>query len=141
MPKGVRETFAIIFLGFILVYNFYLYFGVTVNSPENYYAFRSDLTAVSKYLNERARPSQTFLSLDKFSVQTVDYLTSDTNRPYTLVDPASTYQLKLNSGDQVIFTMSTLFDRTKFLEHHKSVQLIKQEHNRFGQVIMQVYQR
>jgi len=135
-----RTVIAMLFLSFIFIYNFALYFGVAANSPEYYYAFRSDLTVVSGYLNKYGNQSNTFLSLDKFSVQTVDYLTTETGNPYTLVNPADTWQLKLQSGDQVVFTMSTLFDRIRFRQYHPDAKIISQVKNRFGQVIMEVYQ-
>lgn len=64
-----------------------LYFGVAANSPENFYAFRSDLTAVSKYLNEHGKRDSTYLVLDKFSVQTVDYLTTKEGKSSCDRDP------------------------------------------------------
>jgi 4-amino-4-deoxy-L-arabinose transferase-like glycosyltransferase len=136
-----KYYFAILFFLIVGVYNFYLYFVVAANSPDYYYAFRSDLTSVSKYLNERNSKDKTYLSLDTFSVQTTDYLTTQTNQPYILVDPASTYQIKLKKGDQVIFTMSTLFDRIKFLENHRSVKLVREEINQFGRITMLVYEQ
>lgn len=134
-----RVAYALIFLSAIFVYNFFLYFGVSANSPEYYYAFRSDLTNVSNYLNERDLKSQTYLSLDKFSVQTVDYLTTRADNPYILLEPAQTYEVKLSSGDQVIFTQSTLFDRIKFRQFHPETKLVKIEKNKFGEIVMLVY--
>lgn len=84
------------------------YFGVAYNSPENFYSFRSDLTTVSTYLNAHGNRENTYLVLDKFSVQSVDYQTTKDgktscdrtpayrsqncednpiNMPYTQVDP------------------------------------------------------
>ena len=134
-----RTVVAVLFLSFIFIYNFVLYFGVAASSPEYYYAFRSDLTTVSNYLNERSIPNATYLSLDKFSVQTVEYLTTEYGNPYILLDPANTYQVKLRPGDVVVFTMSTLYDRIRFREAHPKTELIKQERNKFGQIIMEVY--
>lgn len=89
-----------------------LYFGVAGQSPEYFYAFRSDLTAVSKYLNAQGNRNSTYLVLDKFSVQTVDYLTTKegksscdrdpnyrpagcvdnpNNKPYMQVDPEDSW--------------------------------------------------
>ena len=134
-----RTVIAVLFLSFIFIYNFVLYFGVAASSPEYYYAFRSDLTVVSQYLNERRSQRTTYLSLDKFSVQTVEYFTTESGTPYILVDPANTYQVKLNPGDVVVFTMSTLYDRIRFKETHPEAKLILQERNKFGQIIMEVY--
>ena len=139
--RDARAVIAIIFLSAVFLYNFYLYFGVAAGSPEYYYAFRSDLTAVSEYLNSRNKKETTYLSLDKFSVQTVDYLTTATNNPYLLVDPAHTYEVKLKKGDQVVFTMSTLYDQTKFSQTHRRAQLVREERNQFGQIIMLVYEQ
>lgn len=136
-----RIVITALFLSFIFIYNFYLYFGVAARSPEYYYAFRSDLTTVSQYLNEHGSRAGTYLSLDKFSVQTVDYLTTEAENPYTLLNPENTWQVKLKPGDEVIFTMSTLFDRLKFRDAHPNAKLIKQERNRFGQIIMEVYEQ
>jgi 4-amino-4-deoxy-L-arabinose transferase-like glycosyltransferase len=130
-----------IFLTGIFIYNFYLYFGVAIASPDYYYAFRSDLTEVSHYLNERNQKDSTYLSLDKFSVQTVDYLTTENGQPYELLDPQYTYQVNLDSGDHVVFTMSTLYDITKFVEAHPDAELVLESKNEFGQVIMRVYKK
>lgn len=146
MPDGKYlkvEKFLVasIFIFTIFVYNFILYFGVAASSPDNYYAFRSDLTTVSKYLNQRNLKTRTYLSLDDFSLQTVDYLTTDKNNPYIVVDPAHTFEVNLKPGDQVIFTQSTIFDRQKFLEFHPNAELVDEVRNQFGQIIMLVYQQ
>ena len=49
-----RYYFLGIFAATLIIYNFNLYFTVAANSPDYYYAFRSDLTAVSDYLTRRA---------------------------------------------------------------------------------------
>ena len=146
MPHGKHLRFekiltGTIFISTILVYNFIAFFGIAASSPDYYYAFRSDLTTVSNYLNERNLKDRTYLSLDEFSVQTTEYLTSDKNQPYILVDPAHTYEVKLKAGDQVVFTQSTVFDRTKFIEYHPTAKLINETRNQFGQIIMLVYQQ
>ncbi len=139
--RDFKYYFATIFLATIFVYNFYLYFGVAAASPDYYYAFRSDLTTVSNYLNSRNQRTKTYLSLDAFSVQTVEYLTSEKNQPYILVDPARTYEVKLKPGDQVIFTQSTIYDRLKFIQNHPDAKLVKQDLNQFDQLLMLVYQK
>ncbi|MBX4191579.1 MAG: hypothetical protein KW804_02140, partial [Candidatus Doudnabacteria bacterium] len=135
-----KYYFATLFLVIVAVYNFQLYFVVAASSPEYYYAFRSDLTGVSSYLNQRNLKEQTYLSLDTFSVQTVDYFTTTKNQPYILVDPAHTYEIKLKKGDQVVFTMSSLFDSKKFCENHPTARLVKQDLNQFGLTTMTVYE-
>lgn len=136
-----RQLITGVFLLSIFIYNFYLYFGIAAASPQYYYDFRSDLTTVSNYLNERNDKQKTYLSLDEFSVQTVEYFTTEKNNPYILVNPERTYQVNLKSGDQVVFTMSTLFDITKFKKRYPKAKLVLQEENKFGQPIMMVYQQ
>lgn len=136
-----RAIIAAAFIGILLVSNYRLYFRVAASSPEYYYAFRSDLTTVSDYLSARNQKAKTYLSLDEFSVQTVDYLTTTTLQPYILLDPANTYQVKLKKGDQVIFTQSTIFDRLKFIKTHPNAKLINEQLNQFGEIIMLVYEQ
>lgn len=116
------------------------YFVYYANSPEAYYAYRSDLTVVSDYLNMRNNAQKTFLSLDKFSEQTVLYLTTETKNPYQLVIPEKSYDVKLSPGDQVIFTQSTLFDIIKFKQYHPAAKLVRKEKNKFGETIMEAYE-
>lgn len=130
-----------VFLSAIFIYNFFLYFGVAAGSAEYYYAFRSDLTPVSEYINSRNQKEKTYLSLDKFSVQTVDYLTTTKNQPYVLLVPEHTYQVTLMPQDQVVFTQSTLFDIKKFVEYHPSAKLVNETKNQFGGVIMRIYEQ
>ena len=129
-----------IFLLAISLYNFNLYFGVSANSAEFHYAYRSDLTTVSEYLNERNLKEKTFLVLDDYSVQTPDFLTSKNSQPYILLDPAKSYEVKPKAKDRIIFTQSTIFDSKKFEEYHPNAKLIVREFNRFNQEIMRVYE-
>ncbi len=122
------------------VYDFNLYFNVDANSSEFYYAYRSDLTVVSDYLNERNLKKKTYLVLDEYSVQTPEYLTLGNNQPYILVDPATSYKRKMSSGDQIVFTQSTMFDTKKYKEENQDIKIVKQEFNKFGQEIMRVYE-
>jgi 4-amino-4-deoxy-L-arabinose transferase-like glycosyltransferase len=141
LPKRAALLTVFVFISGIFMYNFYLYFGIAASSPDYYYAFRSDLTLVSGYINKRNQKEKTYLSLDKFSVQTVDYLTTETGRPFVLLDPAATFEVSLRRGDHVIFTQSTMFDRLKFKQTHPSAQLIVETINKFGQPVMLVYQQ
>src|SRR5258708_36298926 len=93
------------------------YFVYAKNSNENYYAFRSDLTKVSDYLIKNNDKPHTYLVLDNFSMQTVDYLTANQSRPYVVVYPANAYKLHLSAGDKVVFTHSTLADYQKFSQY------------------------
>lgn len=95
----------------------------------------------SKYLNERHSKENTYLVLDEYSVQTVDFLTAKNNQPYVLVDPALSYQTELNPNDQIIFTQSTIFDTRKFEQYHSDVKLVKQGFNQFGEEILKIYEQ
>jgi len=132
--------FFALFLITNLLYDYHLYFNVSANSPEFYYAYRSDLTVVSNYLNQRNLKEKTYLVLDKYSVQTPEFLTAKYNQPYILVDPAASYQTILNSKDQIVFTQSTIFDAKKFEEYHHEATIKNKAYNRFGQEIMRVYE-
>ncbi len=129
-----------LYLAFIIINSYTAYFITYANSPEVYYSYRSDLTVVSDYLNTRNNKTKTYLSLDAFSEQTMLYFTTLTNNPYQLVLPEKSYEVKLTPGDQIIFTQSTLFDITKFKESYPDTKLIIEEKNKFGQIIMKVYE-
>lgn len=133
-------VFTGVFCVLIISYNYYLVFQVAAKSPDMYYAYRSDLTDVSNYLNQRNNKSQTYLSLDDFSVQTVEYLTTETNNPYQLVDPAHSFEVNPRSGDQIVFTQSTIYDTMKFIAAHPEATLIRVDKSPFGDIIMMVYQ-
>ncbi|MBI4049666.1 MAG: glycosyltransferase family 39 protein [Candidatus Doudnabacteria bacterium] len=136
-----RSLIAFVFLFSIFIYNYYAYFAVAAASSDYYYAFRSDLTTVSNYLIQRNQKTKTYLALDKFSVQTVDYLTTEKSQPYVLLVPENTYQVQLEKGDQVIFTQSSLIDSNKFEQYHPRAKLIKVEQNKFKEVIMLLYEQ
>jgi len=121
-----------------LIYNYSLYFIVNANSPDSYYSYRSDLTIVSNYLNQRNLKQKTYLVLDEYSVQTPDFLTQ--NQPYQLLDPAKSYLVQPNPEDQVVFTESTIFDTKKFEQYHTQAEIVKQEFNQFNQEILRVYE-
>lgn len=132
----------------LILQAYFLYFVYAANSPENYYYFRSDLTSVSNYLKQRCDKDNTYLVLDKFSVQTTDYMTSDRygnfsdpcNVPYKHVDPENSWELKgLKPGDEIIFTQSSIFDTKKFKQHHPEAKLKIEVRNKFNQAIMAVY--
>lgn len=149
----------VVCFGFALIaQTFVLYFIYAFNSPENFYAFRSDLTVVARYLTSHCEnvlsatgvssKNSTYLILDKFSVQTTDYTTSDPkghferpcNVPYMQVDPENSWELKnLQSGDQIVFTQSSIFDIKKFKQYHPKAQLHLEHRNKFGQAVMAVY--
>ncbi len=152
----VQKAFGLLVVCFVIglsLQSFSLYFVYAANSPENLYAFRSDLTIVSKFLNDRYKTggtkNNTYLILDKFSVQTVDYLTSldaanpanPINQPYTQVDPEDSWRLTgLKAGDILVFCQSSLFDIKKFKETNPNSKLKLEARNSFGQTIMAIYQ-
>lgn len=129
------------YIALIFTGSYTAYFGIYANSPEAYYSYRSDLTVVSKYINNRNNKAKTYLSLDAFSEQTVLYFTTLTDNPYQLVLPEKSFEINLNPGDQIIFTQSTLFDIKKFSEYQPDVKLIYEEKNKFGETIMKVYEK
>lgn len=147
----VRTALKILAAAFVLaliLQTYFAYFVYAYNSPENFYAFRSDLTTVSNYLNAYGNKNNTYLILDKFSVQTPEYLTSvdgkrpdnPKNQPYVQVDPEDSWKLlNLKHGDKLVFTQSSLFDIKKFKAFHPEARLVLEARNRFGQTVMAVY--
>lgn len=138
----------IAFIIALVLQSFFLYFVYAANSPENFYAFRSDLTPVSEYLKEFGNKTNTYLVLDKFSIQTVDYFTTvdakhptnPENQPYTQVDPEDSWKLDhLKANDKIVFTQSSIFDIKKFKEYHPEATLTQEMRNKFGQSVMAVY--
>jgi len=132
----------------LILQTYFLYFVYAANSPEYFYSFRADLTPVSQYLRERCSKQNTYLILDKFSVQTTDYLTSDPsgnfedkcNVPYIQVDPENSWQLPpLTAGQEVVFTQSSIYDTVKFKQYHPEAHLYLEVRNQFGQAVMGVY--
>jgi len=128
------------------------YFVIAYNDPANFYSFRSDLTIVSEYLKTYGNKKTTYLVLDKFSVQTPDYLTvidpkhldeNPKNRPYTQVDPEQIQILEklhnIKIGDQIVFTQSSIYDIKRFKEAYPNYRLTYEQRNKFGQVVIAVY--
>lgn len=118
-PRGLRSVqlslyiLAIAILLALPIQTYALYFIGAYNDPANFYSFRSDLTVVSDYLNHYGNRNATYLILDKFSIQTVDYLTTKigqtscdrdpayrpktcvddpTNKPYVQIDPEDSWR-------------------------------------------------
>jgi hypothetical protein len=138
--KTIFSVILGIILGMSLIYDGCLYFGVSAHSPDFYYAYRSDLTVASDYLNERNLKEKTYLVLDDYSSQTPEFLTAKYNQPYILLNPEKSYEISPQPGDQIIFTQSTIFDTIKFEEYHPETRLIKREFNKFGEEIMRIYE-
>jgi 4-amino-4-deoxy-L-arabinose transferase-like glycosyltransferase len=149
---------AVCFCLALILQTYFLYFVNAANDPANFYYFRSDLTPVSQYLIDSCNQSvagglgstaaHTYLVLDKYSVQTTDYLTSNRygnfsdpcNVPYQQVDPENSWQLTgLTSQDQIVFTQSSMFDTKKFKQYHPNEHLILEYRNQFNQSVMAVY--
>ncbi len=143
------KTLTVAFVLAIILQTYFLYFVYAANSPENFYAFRSDLTVVSEYLKANGHKGTTYLILDKFSIQTPDYLTmidgahpeNPANQPYTQIDPENSWQLSgLHKGDEIIFTQSSIFDIKKFKQYHPEAKLVREDRNKFNQTVMAIYQ-
>jgi len=139
---------AVCFVAALATQAYFLYFVYAANSPENFYAFRSDLTVVSDYLNAHGDKANTYLVLDKFSVQTPEFLTTldprhpdnPRNQPYIQVDPEDSWKLaNLKAGDQIVFTESSLFDARKFKQYHPEAYLAREDRNQFNQTVMAIY--
>lgn len=144
----VFKAGVVCFVAALILQTYFGYFVYAYNSPENFYAFRSDLTPVAEYLVQRCQKDSTYLVLDKFSVQTTDYITSDPKGdfsdpcsvPYKQVDPENVWELSgLKNGDEVVFTQSSIFDIKKFKEYHPEASLRLEYRNKFGQAVMAVY--
>jgi hypothetical protein len=140
LPKA-RYVLALLFVFSLSFYNYFLYFTVAASSPEFYYAYRSDLTEVSRYINERDNREGTYLSLDAFSVQTVDYLTTPTNQPYRLLVPEHSYRTSLAPGQEIVFTQSTIPDALTYAQMHKNTTAKIILTNQFNEIIMLVLER
>ncbi len=129
---------AVLFFATLTFVSYTQYFAVAYTTPENFYAFRSDLTAVSAYLNNHPDKFHNYLVLDLFSEQTPQYMTDQT-QPYIIVDPASAYKLHAGADDRIIFAASTLFDQKTYQQHNQAV--IKEiAPNKFGTFDMVVLQ-
>ncbi len=154
--KLINNAVLVMYIAFVIALPtqaYALYFIQAYNTPENFYAFRADLSVVGDYLNEQAEKglinkSNTYLILDKFSVQTIDYVTSvdgahpdnPKNQPYTQVDPENSWELEnLKPGDQLIFTQSSIFDIKKFKSYHPEAHLFREDRNKFNQTVMAIY--
>lgn len=141
-PHWMEKLYVVVaalFLATLALTTYSQYFVYAYNTPENFYAFRSDLTTVSNWINQNPDKEHNFLVLDLFSVQTVDFLTSQTGNPYQIVDPANSPALHLQEGDKVIFTQSTIYDAGRFVKIHKNLTPIAIHKDKFGEFDMIIY--
>lgn len=124
----------------LILQSYFLYFIYAANSPENFFAFRSDLTTVSEYLKENGNKENTYLILDTFSHMTVEYFTTEQGQPYTRIDPEKSWQLlDLKKDDKIVFAQSSIADIKKFKEFHPEAKLSLEQRNKFGQTVLAVY--
>lgn len=162
--RGARSAILGVIAGTVLVagvYDTMAYFLISRNSAAGHYAYRGDLTVVSEYLNSyaaergpyhEANPAP-YIVLDKFSIQTVHFLTSvaahddvgDAPHPdealhrWRQLDPATSHLTALEAGELMVFTQSTLADAERYQQYHKNIEVVEQRFNRFGEEIMRVY--
>jgi 4-amino-4-deoxy-L-arabinose transferase-like glycosyltransferase len=131
---------AISYFATLIFVSYTTYFVFASYSFQNYQAFRGDLSGVSDYINQNPQKDKNLLVLDLFSVQTVEYLTADTNHPYVIVDPENSYKLNVAAGQRIIFTNSTLFDTVKFTQAHKNLKLKIVDNLKLGTTDYAVYE-
>jgi len=131
----------LILLSLTAVYELSLYFGVSASLPKYWYEYRTDLTTVSNYLNERAKLSsgKSYLVLDDFSVQTVHFLTTKYQQPYILLKPETSEETSIQFGDVIVFNQSTLPDAERYQKNHPEVAELMRTKNQFGETTMIVY--
>lgn len=144
---------ALIALGFTVLSDLGWYFRVARNSPLAYYEYRGDLTVVSEYLNREQRTvcsgqkdapahcslrTAPYLILDRFSEQTVHFLTIPTEHPYRLVEPKDSHLVRLRPGEQMVFAQSSLFDAERYRQIFPAVRVLEERRNRFGEPVMLV---
>jgi hypothetical protein len=124
---------AVLFFATLFFTSYESYFVYAYNSPDNFAAFRSDLTDVSAWLNKNPDATHNYLVLDLYSAQTTDYLTTTTGMPYTIVDPANSTSIHLLPGDKLIYTASTVYDFERYALTHKNFKYVDVEDDKFGE--------
>lgn len=150
-------TIAVVALVFTALSDLGWYFRVARNSPLAHYEYRGDLTEVSAYLNKQAAgPVRSkasngagsgqsavgtlppYLVLDRFSEQTVHFLTTPTKHSYRLVEPKDSHTVRIQSGEQMVFAQSTLYDAERYRQVFPTVRVIDERKNRFGEPVLLV---
>jgi hypothetical protein len=135
-------------------YDGLLYFVVARNASEAAAAYRADLSVVAQWLKDYRHQSPTmsrpYLVLDAFSVQTVHFLTTvaahdyqehpdEAQHLYTLVEPATSHEQRLQPGEVIIFTASTLPDADRYEENWQNIEQIDARRSRWGDEWLRVY--
>lgn len=134
-PKFIGYAYtavAVLFFATLIFTSYESYFVYAYNSPDNFQAFRSDLSVVSDYLNTHPDAMHNYLVLDLYSAQTTDYLTTNTGRPYTIIDPANSTSLHMQAGDKLIYTASTIYDFERYSFSHKNFKYLDVQDDKFG---------
>ncbi|MDB4940041.1 MAG: hypothetical protein JWO40_466 [Candidatus Doudnabacteria bacterium] len=131
---------ALAYFAVLIFVSYTTYFVYAASSSQNSFAFRSDLSTVSQYINDNPDKTKNLLVLDLFSEQTVQFLTAPHNQPYVIIDPANSYKLHASKDQRIIFTSSTLFDTFKFNQQNKDLKIITHKDNTIGDTDMVVYQ-
>lgn len=139
--RRIAAGVAMVLLAITALYEFVLYFEVSASTPKYWYEYRTDLTAVSNLLNDRAKTKQgkAYLVLDDFSVQTVHFLTTEQKYPYTLLKPEKCEEIAIKPGEIIIFTQSTLPDAKRYKEKYPAITELLHNVNKFGETTMVVY--
>ncbi len=135
------KAVAVIFFAVMVFTSYEAYFVYAYNSPDNFAAFRSDLTTVSNWLIANPDATHNYLVLDLYSVQTVDYFTTTSGMPYTIIDPANSAKLHLQTGDKLIYTASTIPDFYRYSFSHSNYKILDAEYDKFDQpeiVVLQI---
>lgn len=104
-----------------LIFNFYQYFVFAKSQLENHYAFRADLTKVAELINQRDNKNKTFLVLDEYSVQTIDFLTYRQGQKFILIKPELVNAQNYPESALVIFTESTEYDYNRFNKSNNKI--------------------
>lgn len=112
--KKIISSFLVILLVVSLGLNYYNYFIKARRNSANHYAFRADLTKVAEQINQRQNKSKTFLVLEEYSLQTINFLTYRQGQQFIWLKPWLINQRDYPPQSLVIFTKSTISEFKKF---------------------------
>lgn len=146
-------------IGLLIVFGMYdisLYFVISRNSPEAYIEYRGDLTVIAAYIKDytarHPNNPRPVLDIDPYFAQTTHFLDSvgasdytdhslDSKQLYSVADSTKGLGPLVPSGQQIIFTQSTIWDADQYAQKYKgSIKLISTQVNKFGAEIMRVYE-